>query len=93
MARPGIEPRTSDLRIRGPIDCAMRPGTDIEQLPLEIMFYQSTGNPPGRRRYFLIGKNSIIIIFSVVVGWSERVELSEFRLSLTSLFNNICQRL
>ena len=26
VARPGIEPRTSDLRVRCPTDCAMRPG-------------------------------------------------------------------
>ena len=26
MARPGIEPRTSDLRVRCPTDCATRPG-------------------------------------------------------------------
>ena len=26
MARPGIEPRTPDLRVRCPIDCATRPG-------------------------------------------------------------------
>ena len=26
MARPGIEPRTSDLRVRWPTDCATRPG-------------------------------------------------------------------
>ena len=26
MARPGIEPRTSDLRVRCPTDCARRPG-------------------------------------------------------------------
>ena len=27
MARPGIEPRTSDLGVRCPTDCATRPGT------------------------------------------------------------------
>ena len=27
MARPGIEPRTSDLRVRCPSDCAMWPGS------------------------------------------------------------------
>ena len=27
MARPGIEPKTSDLRVRCPTDCATRPGT------------------------------------------------------------------
>ena len=26
MARPGIEPRTSDLRVRCPTDCATLPG-------------------------------------------------------------------
>ena len=26
VARPGIEPRTSDLRVRWPTDCATRPG-------------------------------------------------------------------
>ena len=26
VARPGIEPRTSDLRVRCPTDCATRPG-------------------------------------------------------------------
>ena len=26
MARPGIEPRASDLRVRCPTDCATRPG-------------------------------------------------------------------
>ena len=26
MARPGIEPRTSDLRVRCPSDCATQPG-------------------------------------------------------------------
>ena len=26
MARPGFEPRTSDLRVRCPTDCATRPG-------------------------------------------------------------------
>ena len=26
MARPGIKPRTSDLRVRCPTDCAARPG-------------------------------------------------------------------
>ena len=29
MARPGIEPRTSDLRVRRPTDCATRPGNRI----------------------------------------------------------------
>ena len=27
MAGPGIEPRTSDLRVRFPTDCAKRPGS------------------------------------------------------------------
>ena len=30
MARPGIEPRTSDLRVRRPTDCATRLGFHIE---------------------------------------------------------------
>ena len=44
MARPGIEPRTSDLRVRCPTDCATRPGTTdkeenikmTELLPLKV---------------------------------------------------------
>ena len=27
VARPGIEPRTPDLRVRCPTDCATRPGS------------------------------------------------------------------
>ena len=33
MARPGIEPRNSDLRVRCPTDCATRPGN----APLELL--------------------------------------------------------
>ena len=41
MARPGIEPRTYDLRVRCPTDCAMRPGlyihvTLINTLPVRV---------------------------------------------------------
>ena len=35
VARPGIEPRTPDLRVRRPTDCATRPGLD-ETNPFEI---------------------------------------------------------
>ena len=31
MARPGIEPRTSDLRVRCPTDCATRPGSIVRR--------------------------------------------------------------
>ena len=30
VARPGIEPRTSDLRVRCPTDCATRPGKYLD---------------------------------------------------------------
>ena len=35
MARPGIEPRTSDLRVRCPTDCATRPGLWLINLILK----------------------------------------------------------
>ena len=31
VARPGIEPRTPDLRVRCPTDCATRPGACINE--------------------------------------------------------------
>ena len=38
MARPGIEPRTPDLRVRCPTDCATRPGNFVR---LQMgLFYQ-----------------------------------------------------
>ena len=37
MARPGIEPRTSDLRVRCPTDCATRPGTKEQHFPKQVV--------------------------------------------------------
>ena len=36
MARPGIEPRTFDLRVRCPTDCATRPGFQERKLPVLV---------------------------------------------------------
>ena len=37
MARPGIEPRTSDLRVRCPTDCATRPGVNSQFIIMIII--------------------------------------------------------
>ena len=37
MARPGIEPRTPDLRVRCPTDCATRPGHSTFRTVTEIV--------------------------------------------------------
>ena len=39
MARPGIEPRTSGLRVRCPTDCAARPGRITIKLLVEKYFF------------------------------------------------------
>ena len=36
VARPGIEPRTPDLRVRCPTDCATRPGNNIKKASVEF---------------------------------------------------------
>ena len=39
MARPGIEPRTSDLRVMCLTDCAMRPDPNSTRHPVTCKFY------------------------------------------------------
>ena len=37
VARPGIKPRTLDLRVRCPTDCATRPGASVSEFVLQRM--------------------------------------------------------
>ena len=37
VARPGIEPRTPDLRVRCPTDCATRPGLFLWNMTIKII--------------------------------------------------------
>ena len=57
VARPGIEPRTPDLRVRCPTDCATRPGASrvkiSQSAPETDKFYVSVYQGFTQRRHFL----------------------------------------
>ena len=56
VARPGIEPRTPDLQVRCPINCAARPGNSAIRLFLDL----SHEIGPDFFSYFRLDKSCLI---------------------------------
>ena len=87
VARPGIEPRTPDLRVRCPTDCATRPGSSAMSLNVMFMILDGTGSicitPPS------IKYNAVCCLHSCHFGFTYAFKLcmkSDFtRVSISHL--------
>ena len=71
MARPGIEPRTPDLRVRCPTDCALRPGLIDDRFCLccSTFKYDEAWNSFEKVRFFQAGN-----LFYLLYGERVRVQ-------------------
>ena len=66
MARPGIEPRTSDLRVRCPTDCATGPGLKRRSLHFCASLYDK--DTKATIKILKIGTLKIITIILLKMG-------------------------
>ena len=80
MARPRIKPRTSDLRVRCPTDCTMRPSAKIKKLMVNTkaifcVFIGLKNGPISKRNFFKIVQNPKILQFSPKIFIPKRPKI------------------